>query len=86
MLTQARIKELFLYFPFDGVFVHKTNAGIRRDKGNIAGNINTQGYVAIGIDGHSYLAHRLTFLYVRGYFPEHEVDHRDGIRHRNVWE
>lgn len=38
----------------------------------------------IGIDGKRYLAHRLAWFYVTGYWPE-LIDHVDGNRSNNAW-
>lgn len=51
----------------------------------IAGSETKGGYIEIGIDGRRYLAHRLVWLYLHGYLPEHEIDHKDRVRSHN-WE
>ena len=45
----------------------------------------THGYIIIRINNKPYRAHRLAFLYVEGYFPEHNVDHINRIRDDNRW-
>ena len=35
--------------------------------------------------GKKYYAHRLAFLYVKGFLPEYEIDHKNRIRHDNKW-
>jgi len=44
--------------------------------GSIAGHIRKDGYLHIKIDGKSYLAHRLAWLYVHGVWPTEDIDHR----------
>lgn len=82
-LTQERLKELLHYDPDTGVFTWlnptRKNMGI----GDIAGTVGTWGYRSIGVDKVTYYAHRLVWLYVYGYFPEHDVDHIDRIRDHN---
>ena len=51
----------------------------------VAGTLNKIGYIAINIYDNIYLAHRLAFLYMEGYFPEYEVDHINRIRNDNRW-
>lgn len=83
-LTQARLKELLHYNPETGVFTRlKTRGGAKN--GQATGSINKVGYVIIGIDYKRYNASRLAFLYMEGYFPENDVDHRNRIRHDNRW-
>ena len=80
-LTQERLKEAVKYDPDTGVFVWvKCHAGITR--GRTAGN-KSHGYIRISIDGYSYLAHRLAWLYVHGEFPNSDIDHINGARSDN---
>jgi hypothetical protein len=46
--------------------------------GKVAGNINRRGYVRIGINGRSYLAHRLAWFFIYGEWPQKDLDHIDG--------
>lgn len=56
-----------------------------RWKPRTAGNINSEGYVCVGINGSTYKAHRLIWLMVTGTWPSAEVDHRDLNRSNNRW-
>lgn len=81
-LTAARLRELLHYDPETGIFtwlVHRQ----RHRAGNVAGSPHSAGYVEIGVDGESYLAHRLAWLYVHGAWPAGDVDHRNGVRRDN---
>lgn len=82
-LIQERLKELLHYDSEIGIF---TWAKSGAKKGNIAGNINRRGYRRIWIDDKQYKASRLAWLYMEGYWPEHEVDHRNRIKHDDRWE
>lgn len=77
-LTQKRLKEVIDYNPKTGLFNR-----IRINKR--AGYLRKDGYIFIKVDGFQYLAQRLAFLYMLGYFPENEVDHPNRIRHDNRW-
>jgi len=70
MLTQSELKEKLSYDRSTGVFVWRENA-------KVAGYINAQGYIYIGFNNVVYLAHRLAWLYIKGYFPEGCLDHID---------
>ncbi len=74
-LTYKRLRDVLHYDPGSGLF--KQN-NIKR------GTLNKKtGYIYICIDYQIYLAHRLAWFYVYGYFPENEIDHINGIRSDN---
>jgi len=85
-LTQERLKELLHYDPMSGVFMWKmSRPGIKLSR--VAGTVSKKdGYIRINVDYQIYLASRLAWFYQEGYWPEHEVDHRDRIRDNNKWE
>jgi hypothetical protein len=91
-LPQKRLKEVLSYSKENGVFtwIKKTHPSVSKIRvGQVAGTLNN-GYVQINIDGFSYLAHRLVWLYVHGEFPqgekEHYIDHINGKRADNRFE
>lgn len=53
--------------------------------GTIAGYIGTLGYVNIVLEGVSYKAHLLAFLYMKGKWPEVVPDHENRVRSDNRW-
>lgn len=81
-LTQARLKELLHYNPDTGIFTWLESRGTIKI-GAIACTSTSAGYIRISIDGKDYLAHRLVWLYMKGYFPPCQIDHEDHIRHHN---
>ena len=84
-LKLSRLKELLRYDPESGEFTRLEDRGGAR-AGSVAGCLNSgNGYVYIAICGVNFLAHRLAFYYVEGYFPEHEIDHENGVRDDNRW-
>lgn len=83
ILTQERLKELLEYNGENGKFTWKANYGSAAKSGNIAGYVNKLGYVMIGVGGKRYLAHRLVWLYVNGYFPKECIDHINGDKSDN---
>lgn len=87
-LTQDYVQSLISYNPLTGVFVWKarpldsfatTRAGKiwnTRFAGKVAGTTHGgNGYLQIKINGESYLAHRLAWLYVHGSMPVDQIDH-----------
>lgn len=74
-LTQAILKKNLCYDPVTGDFtwrIQKTNSV---KVGDIAGSVTCRGYRNIKVNNKIYKAHRLAWLYVYGYFPEHGIDH-----------
>ena len=85
-LTAERARELLNYNPVTGEFTWKVDKHPRGVAGAIAGHLDHNGYIVIGIDGRIYKAHRLAFLLMQGEWPTNHVDHKVGIRHDNRWE
>ena len=50
---------------------------------SIAGYVCGTGYVSITLNGRSYRADRLAWLYVHGHMPKNQIDHINGIRSDN---
>ncbi len=84
-LTAEYVRSILDYDPKTGEFRWK----VRPDKsarvntrwaGRIAGtikNMNGKLYRVITIDFVKYMAHRLAWLYVKGEWPDGDLDHRD---------
>jgi hypothetical protein len=77
-LTAERLRKLLDYDPKTGKFSWKARTSARVSIGRLAGNVSVNGYIEIGIDGTSYTAHRLAWLYVTGEWPPKEIDHING--------
>ena len=85
MVTQERLKELLDYDSNTGMFRRKASRGGRL-KGTIAGTEHGNGYWKIRIDGRTYFAHRLVWLYITGKWPKNQIDHIDHCRYNNRFE
>jgi len=88
-ITAERLRELMTYDPETGIFIWKTSGG-RGPTSHRSGEVINQaptsdGYLRIVISGVAYGLHRLAFLYMRGRYPAHEIDHRDLNRSNNCW-
>ncbi len=80
-MNQTLLKTILDYDELTGVFTWKENSR-RGNIGKIAGN-STSEYVRIGYLGKSYMAHRLAWMYVHGYFPKGIIDHKNRNKHDN---
>ncbi len=86
-LTQERLKELLQYNPETGIFNRKITVTYNAIAGDISGCVNTRRYMEITIDGKTYLAHRLAWLYMEGYLPYGiDIDHKDQDKQNNKWD
>lgn len=88
MLTQARLKEVLKYNRKTGVFTWRVTLSPRAMKGAEAGCIRVSDgyqYLVVRVDSVLYRANRLAWLYVRGEWPEHQVDHKNRSTLDNAW-
>ena len=79
-LTVEFVRAILDYDPEIGIFRRRRRADRAtrwntRWAGTIAGAFNNLGYRVIGIDGRTYLAHRLAWLIVTGKWPGAQIDH-----------
>jgi hypothetical protein len=79
-MNQQRLKELLNYDPVTGVFTRKVPFHGR----TLAGSKEANGYWQIGIDGKTYKAHHLAWLYVYGAWPSQDIDHADTNKRNNA--
>jgi hypothetical protein len=87
-VTQARLRERLDYDVTSGVFIWKpaNHPGWKHSlEGTIAGRINTNGHVQITIDGETYLAHVLVWFWMKGEWPDNQVDHKNRDKKNNRW-
>ena len=77
------LKHKLNYNPDTGLFTWR-NPQQKRFVGKVAG-CNSLGYTRIKLDGKSYMAHRLAWLYMTGEWPELEVDHINRDKSDNRW-
>jgi hypothetical protein len=82
LITQKRLQSLLTYDPETGKFCWRHQRS-RCFKGAVAGTLNYHGYTVIKLDGQTYRAHRLAWLYKNGCWPNGELDHINRQRSDN---
>jgi hypothetical protein len=80
MITQAQLKKLLRYNQKTGDFFWRVDAAQSVRAGTRAGHLNSYGHRRIVISGKQYFASRLAWLYVYGYFPKGQLDHKNRNR------
>ena len=80
MLTQQQTIDLFDYK--DGNLYWRISKAKHTNIGDLAGYVNSDGYVIVGVKYRYYGAHRIIFLREHGWLPK-IVDHIDGNRANN---
>lgn len=83
VITAERLRERLDYNSGTGVFTWKVRGSARAGPGEVAGTVDSRGYLVIGVDGKQRSAHRLAWLYFYGVWPERQIDHKDGDRLNN---
>lgn len=80
---KERLVILYDYNPITGIFLHKKKFGYKQ--GTIAGSPHKNGYLVLGIDRRSILAHRAAWAIVNGSLPDNglDIDHIDGDKRNN---
>lgn len=84
-LSAEFVREVFDYNPTTGDLFWKSRLSKRVHVGDVAGTLDDQGRIKIGIQNKEYLAHRIIWLWVTGNWPAFEVDHENCVRSDNRW-
>ena len=77
------LADSLIYDPLTGEFTWKVSSP-RRKAGSKAGGVSGAGYVYIGFQKKTYLAHRVAWFIMKGEVPDY-IDHIDGDRTNNAW-
>lgn len=78
-ITAETLKKFLAYNPDTGVFVWIAG----RRAGYKAGGFWNNGYVRIKVEGETYCAHALAWLFVTGEYPDLHIDHIDRDKGNN---
>lgn len=84
-MTQKELQDVLHYNWLTGIFTWRSTRNNRVQKGTVAGHRNKEGYIKIRLNNKTYAAHRLAFLYMRGFNPKEQVDHKNRNRSDNMW-
>lgn len=86
MSDGQRVRFQFEYEEEMGLFmwVHPSPRS-HMHSGDVAGSLNGDGYVHIRFKGVITKGHVLAWLYKKGEWPDHEIDHIDSNRSNNAW-
>lgn len=79
-LTADRLKELFRYDQETGTLTRNGPCRGPAKAAGEAGTVTGCGYRVVMLDGRSYYAHQLAWLYTYGVWPEGRVEHINGVR------
>lgn len=83
-LTLVQLRSALWYDVDTGVFYRRKRVpGPNSGVGNVAGGLDSNGYVSIMVEGHRHPAHRLAWLYMTGKWPTKDIDHKNRVRHDN---
>ena len=83
-ITRARLRALLDYNSKTGEFRWRKRVRQATQPGDMAGSL-VHGYRRIMIDGRSYPAHQLAWLYKKGGWCSQLIDHRDLDPSNNRW-
>lgn len=93
-ISQEYLKSRLSYDPVSGIFTWLPKPSnpqwTGRHSGRVAGTIQSKGNgyrrVSIVLDGRSFKAHRLAWLYMTGENPPKEIDHENRDATDNRWD
>lgn len=81
--TIERLRSLLEYSSDTGLLTWKVWRGGKAKPGTIAGSVSDDGYVYLSIDRNTFAAHRVAWAMHFGKWPDHLVDHENGIKSDN---
>lgn len=76
-ITQDILKYLFSYDPDTGIVTRRVFVNSRAKVGDVVGYLDPSGYLRVRIGSKNYRLHRIIWMILYGYFPEHQVDHKN---------
>lgn len=83
-LTADLLRSYLHYNPETGDFTRIADVSTAK-AGDSPGSVTTRGYLVISVNGVTYRAHRLAWLYMTGEWPRDQIDHKDLNKLNNAW-
>jgi len=84
-LSYEEASKIFHYDPSTGDLIWAIDRRSRRC-GDLAGCLDTQGYISVEVYRRSYRVHRIAWLLKTGAWPQSQIDHKNRNRIDNRWE
>jgi len=78
-ISAERLRELVDYDPKTGILTRKVRTSNRVHVGDRVGTVVGNGYRLARIGGHLASEHQFAWLYVHGVWPDHWIDHINGV-------
>lgn len=82
-LTHERLLALVTYDPQTGIFRWRKDMKGGCRAGEQVGYVDDLGYWRTSLDGARHRLHRVAWFYMHGAWPDHDIDHINGIRSDN---
>ena len=83
MISFEKLDSLFEYLPETGQLKRKVTVSPNAVVGSIAGVVNSNGYVKVGVENKVYAAHMIVWTLVKGVWPTTIIDHVNGVKSDN---
>lgn len=84
-ISPEELNKQFNYDPETGILTWKFSKKGRRTN-QALGNLNSGGYLRVGVNYQEYLVHRIIWTMVKGEWPVTDIDHIDGVTTNNKWD
>lgn len=85
MIQVEELRAAFDYDPYSGLLTWKIGRRNGVKVGDVAGSLDSEGYLRIGFKGIVRKAHSIAWAIMTGEWSKSEIDHRDLDKANNRW-